>query len=89
MSEKRYSNCCYALPFDELWESEEADGSKLYTGRCSKCKDGAAFFTDKEFELEENRLQRPFDPEMGMGGAGYNDTMFGAGDELEHERDDD
>ena len=75
----RFSNCCGALPIGEL-----AEGDGLFTGRCSKCKDGASFFTAIEY-----RSFSTFDEGMVQGGDKYNDTMFGAGDELEHERMDD
>jgi hypothetical protein len=48
--EPRTSNCCGAGPlFGEIY-ADTLDGRRVYTGRCSKCKDGAEFVTDEEFD---------------------------------------
>jgi len=48
--EQRTSNCCGAGPlFGEIY-SDLVDGKLVHTGRCSRCKDGAEFFTDEEFD---------------------------------------
>jgi len=85
-TEKRYSNCCYALPLGELDSTPFQNGEIIHTGRCSHCKDGAEFLTEWEFAQEE---ESSYDEGMGIGGDAYNDTMHGAGDELEHEREND
>jgi hypothetical protein len=57
LREKLYSNCCFALPFGELYEHNYDSGIAEYSGRCSRCKEGAIFLTEEEVrrqELEED-----------------------------------
>lgn len=73
-NEKRYSNCCAALPVGELsvYPFEGSDTFMEYHGRCSSCKDGAIFFTEEELAKTDG-----YDEGMGMGGDKYYDVMFG------------
>lgn len=50
MTNQTYSNCCYAPPLGET----VTDNEGMTTGRCSKCKDGAIFLTEKQIYDEEN-----------------------------------
>ena len=54
---KRYSNCCGALPDGELYEGEDEHFIPLYTGRCSRCMDGAAFYSVEELEEQDERSE--------------------------------
>ena len=89
MSEVRTSICCDARPEGELFPTEIKPGVIVWTGRCSKCKEGSEFWTDEEWnEFEQSfSTYSSYDEGMHMGGDSYNDAMHGAGDELQHEGD--
>ena len=45
-----YSNCCFARVIGETYRSEDG----VVSGRCSRCKEGAVFYTEKQLRNEED-----------------------------------